>query len=276
MKECVGAATCRPQSRALLADSHVHLLDHRLADCIDETMQNLTADGLAFVVEVAPTFDSSKRAVDLASKYDRIYATIGIHPHDAKDYTAEFETWSETTRGNRKVVAVGECGLDYHYMHSPKETQHNVFIAQIKLAHKLGLPLVVHSRSAYDDTLSILRSNRKYLTNGILFHCFGYCALEVAELTKEFDAYFAFGGALTHKKKDAMVDAMRAVPFSRLLLETDCPYLAPEPLRGTCNCPRNVRYVAEFVAKTLNLPFEQVASQTLANTKRFYRIKEAS
>jgi len=261
--------------KILLADSHVHLLDARLVDCIDETMRNLESDGLEFVVEVAPSLESSKRAIELAGRYDRIYATIGIHPHYAKDFIAqqaEFETLAESTRGNRKVVAVGECGLDYHYMHSPKEDQQNAFIVQIRLAHRLGLPLVVHSRSAYDDTLEILRKHREYLSNGVLFHCFGYCAPQVRELIEEFDAYIAFGGALTHKKKDDMVDALRATPLNRLLLETDCPYLAPEPVRGTCNCPRNVRYVAEFVAKALSLPIEDVASATLENTKRFYRI----
>ncbi|MCL2846486.1 MAG: TatD family hydrolase [Firmicutes bacterium] len=276
-------------SKVLLADSHVHLLDARLLECIDETVRGFDAEGIAFVVEAGTCFIDSKRALQLAAKYDNVYCTIGVHPHEARDYETRvtgyglstmeddiemgFEEWARHIAGHKKIVAVGECGLDYHYDHSPRDVQRDVFARQIRLAHELKLPLVVHSREAFDDTFNILLENKSLLQNGVLFHCFGYGALEAEKLTAEFDAYFAFGGALTFgKKTQCLVDALKIVPHDRILLETDCPYLSPVPCRGQINQPRNVRLVAQHVAKLLDKTELEIAVLTLSNTKRFFHI----
>jgi TatD DNase family protein len=157
-------------------------------------------------------------------------------------------------------------------MDQPEDVQKDVFVRQIVLADKLGLPLVVHTRDAFADTFEILMENRGKLRNGLLIHCFSEGTEEVEKL-RELDAYFAFGGAITYKNNLKSADAIKAAPRDRLLLETDCPYLAPVPLRGIVNEPKNVRIVAEYMARILNLTTEEVGDMTLENTKRFYRIK---
>jgi len=147
-----------------------------------------------------------------------------------------------------------------------------MFVSHIKLAHEVGLPLVVHSREAYSDTLQILKEHKSLLTNGVLFHCFNYGAKELKELHGEFDSYFAFGGAITYKKSEPLCEAACVVPLDRMLIETDCPYLAPTPLRGTVNEPKNVKIIAEFIAKLRGVSLEEIACATTENARKVYRI----
>ena len=254
-----------------LADSHTHILDERLSSRADDIVTGLVSHGLEFIVEIGADVAETFAAFDFAQKHEKVYCTAGVHPHYACMYNEhpEFEIWVRANAKNPKLVAIGECGLDYHYMNSSRESQIECFIAQIKLAHNVGLPLVVHSRDAFADTYGILKSHHEYLTNGVLIHCYSY-GVEEVEKFNELGCYFAFGGAITYKK--ACVDALRAVPSDRLVLETDCPYLAPCPLRGTTNEPKNVHIIAEFVARELGKDVKTLATETFENTKRFYNI----
>ena len=256
----------------MLADSHCHTLDSRLVHRADEIVSCLKDDGLEFIVEISADPQESCGAVEFADTHDNVYCTIGVHPHCAREYSDEFERWALSQK-SAKVIAVGECGLDYHYPDgAPKELQKEAFTRQIRLADKLKLPLVVHTRDAFEDTLAILVENKKYIRNGILLHCFSEGANEVERIQKHFSSYFAFGGAITYKNNKISNGAIRAVPLDRLLVETDAPYLSPEPLRGKINEPKNVRLVAEHIARVLELPFEDIAKATLENTKRFFRL----
>jgi len=260
------------KNKTLLADSHAHVLGDRLRERADDIVVRLESDGLAFIVEVGYCFTQSQDSYYFARRHKNVYCTLGVHPHDATDYSDAFEQWVRGVVPNEKIVAIGEVGLDYHYMHSPKQTQRDVFVRQIKLAHELGLSLVVHSRDAFDDTYEVLLTHKELIRNGILFHCFGYGPNEAKKLTDEFDAYFAFGGALTYKTAIETVEALKVVPRNRILLETDCPYLSPCNLRGMINEPKNIWHTAKFAADLLDIELDEFAELTLRNTKDFYRI----
>ena len=268
----------------LLADSHCHILDPRLNSRAEEIASRLNDDGLEFIVEISASPQESKEALAFAEKHDNVYCTIGVHPIMAHKVTQEFEHWALAQK-SKKIIAVGECGLDYydhgklpgspHDGSTPRDVQKEIFIRHIMIADKLKLPLVIHMRDAFKDMLVVLTENKKFIRNGILFHCFSEGASEVERIREHFDSYFAFGGAVTYtnkKMRGKSDEAIRAVPLDRLLIETDAPYLSPEPLRGKINEPKNVRIVAEYVARVLGLPFEAVAAATLENTKRFFRL----
>lgn len=273
-----------------IADSHCHILDPRLEDRVDKIVGEMKSDGLAFIVEVSSDPQEAVDALAFANKHEGVYCTCGVHPICAIQYSDDFKKWADTNcrkhnvQNGGKIVAFGEVGLDYHdhalFKESPyteltmplHEFQQDIFIKQIKLANRVGLPLVVHTRDSFEDTLRILREYKEEINNGLLIHCFSYGAEEAEILTQEFDAYFAFGGAVTYKNATAAEGAIRAVPLDRLLLETDSPYLSPVPLRGKTNEPKNVRLVCEHVARVLNMTTEEVACITLGNTRRFYNI----
>jgi len=274
----------------MLADSHCHLLDEKLFVRREEIAANLRGDGLEFIVEVGTGIAESLDAYEFSKTHDGVYCTLGVHPHYASeyfqgDYSEEterlstagryglgFESWAKEMVGRceSKIVAIGECGLDYFHNFSPKDVQKQAFIRQINLARELGLPLVIHSRDSFEDTFKILKEHAKGLS--LQIHCFGYGAKELVQLSDEFGSYFSFGGAVTYTKCVELREALRVCPMDRLLLETDAPYLAPCELRGKVNEPRHVRKVAEFIAKELGMPFDEVARITLGNTKRFYGI----
>ena len=254
-------------------DTHAHLLDGRLACRADDIVANLESDNLEFVVEISASVDESPCALRFAQAHDNVYCTLGVHPHVCDKYNDEYERWVIANATDPKVVAIGECGLDYHYMKHPKELQRDVFIRQILLADKVELPLVVHSRDALDDTIEILTAHKRHLRNGVLMHCFSYDAEAVRRLLAVTpDTYFAFGGAVTYKGNLHCDKAISAVPLDRLLLETDSPYLSPVPLRGKINEPKNVAYVAAHIANVLNVNIKEVAQMTTSNAKRFYKL----
>lgn len=204
----------------------------------------------------------------LADTYNDVYATVGMHPHDSKYFDDEFRKTMVSLASNPKVVAVGEVGLDYYYDLSDRAVQKDVFAEQIEIADKLRLPLTLHIRDAYGDAWDILTAQKRYLNNGVLWHCYSGSA-EFARQAAKLGHYFAFGGAVTFKnaKKE---DVLQAIPFERILSETDSPYMAPVPLRGTTNTPYNVKYVVQKIADTLNKPFEETEAQIRENTLRLF------
>jgi len=278
---------------ALLADSHCHLLDDRLVSRADEIIAHMGDDNLDFIIEVGTGANTSYEAFLFAQKHNNVFCTVGVHPHLCNEYGDEFErfvTKIVSKEHNHKIVAIGECGLDYYHMTHPKEIQRDVFIKQILLAEKLGLPLVIHTRDAWADTIEILTVNKSHIKHGILFHCFSHGADEIVTALQYFGTgcggvYFAFGGAVTYtnanpdvtshgKSTDMSNGAIRACPLDRMLLETDAPYLNPKPAGGKKhpNEPKNVHHVAQYIAELLEIPLETIAEKTLKNTRRFFRI----
>jgi len=253
----------------MYCDTHTHLLDEKMDGIRQQVISCFDGDEIAFIIENSTSPADMREAVRLAESHKKIYAAVGVHPHSASEYTPEVENEIKSLAGGAKVVAIGEIGLDFHYDFSPRDVQEKVFAAQIQLAKQLDLPVVVHSREASQATFDILCGTG---VRGEL-HCFSGSA-ETAMRYVEQGFYIAFGGSLTFKNAKKTVEAAGAVPLERLLIETDCPYLAPEPMRGQTNQPAYVRYVAEKLAQIKGLPTAEIASITKQNAMRLYHLSE--
>ena len=258
-----------------LFDSHAHLDDEKFDIDRDEIINEIKKSGIKRLVSAGYSLEGSKNAVDLSNKYDFIYATCGISPNDIPQN--EEELWKNIQKikdlaiNNKKVVAIGEIGLDYYWEKDIKrrELQKKAFIEQIKIANELELPIVIHTREAVMDTLEILKNNN-VIKKGI-FHC---CPLN-RELVKEvlkLDFYISFAGPITFKNSKNANEIIEMVPDDKILIETDSPYLSPEPLRGKRNDSRNVRYIAQKIAEVKKVPLEQVADITYKNANRIFSI----
>ncbi len=252
----------------MIIDSHCHLSDERLKERIGEIVENFEDEGIEGVVEVGFDLPSSKNAVKLSEKYKNVFAVVGTHPHDAKDYDKASEDFYKSAAKFDKVIAIGEIGLDYYYDLSLREVQKDVFASQLDLAYEVGLPVVLHIREAYKDALDILTAKKDKLGAGVLLHCYSSSAEMIKQFNK-FNCYYALGGAITFKnaKKD---DVILAIPEDRLLVETDSPYMTPVPFRGQPNEPKYINYVVDKIAQAKNLPRERIIEITSENTKRLF------
>ena len=251
-------------------DSHAHLTDP------DISLKNVVSDicdgQLSKVMTVGYDIKSSLEGVKIADTYDNIYSSVGIHPHSAVDVDDEsLRALEKAAKESSNVKAVGEIGLDYYRDLSPREAQRIALIRQIDLAHSLKLPIVLHIRDAYGDMQKILSEHKDKLQQGVLLHCFSGSA-EVAKYYTKLGYYISFSGAITFKKAN-FDDIIKSVPPQLILIETDCPYLSPEPLRGKINRPANVQYVAQKISQVLKLSLEEVANITRNNAIRFFDIK---
>lgn len=251
-----------------LIDTHAHLNDSKFAPDIDEVLARARNAGVGGIIVCGYDLDSSRSAVDLAARFEPIYATVGVHPHDAKSYTADTQTAIEELSRGEKVLAIGEIGLDYHYDFSPRHQQIAAFEAQLELAWKLQLPIVVHSRESNEEALEVLsRSARNII--GCVFHCFsGDEAFARRVLGMGF--YIGVDGPVTYKASEKLRRVVEVCPLDRLLVETDCPYLTPVPHRGKRNEPAYVRFVAEEVARIKGVALEELASRTSENARRLF------
>ena len=257
-----------------LFDSHCHLDDDKFNEDRDVLIPKLHEEGVDKLVSAGYSLEGSKRAIELAKKYDFIYATIGISPNDIPDaenkLKEQINELKELYRTSKKIVAVGEIGLDYHWNTENKELQKDAFIEQIKLANELNLPIQIHTRDAVMDTIEILKNN-KVNKKGI-FHC---CPFN-RELVKEglkLDFYISFAGPTTFKNSKNAPEIINMVPDDRFLVETDSPYLSPEPLRGRRNDPRNVQYIIKKIAEVKGKTFEEVQDMAYANAIRIFNIE---
>ena len=250
-----------------MIDTHAHLNDPKLYNSVQEILSNPRLESVCVAGYHLP---SSRLAVALSQNYDKIYAIVGCHPHDADKFSKDEREYYKMVANYPKVVAIGEIGLDYYYDRSPRDTQKRVFEEQIILAKEVGLPIVLHVRDAYADTLEILARNADKLTNGVLVHCYSGSKETVREFMR-YDCYFALGGAITYKgaKKD---DVIKAIPLDRLVVETDAPYLTPVPKRGEINEPKNIEFVIKKIADTLGVSEQEVENITTTNAKRFFRL----
>ena len=251
-----------------MIDTHLHLDDQKLADRVDEIYNSFGEYGIEFVINNSCDMTTMTAGVELATKYDKIFATIGMHPHESKHFNAEFVSAMVRYATHPKVVAVGEIGLDYYYDLSDRATQRDVFAAQIEIADKLGLPLTLHVRDAYGDAWDILRAEKNHLNHGVLWHCYSGSAEFARQMVKE-GHYFAFGGAITFKNAHKE-DVFAEIPIERVLSETDSPYMSPEPLRGTVNTPLNIPIIVAKIAGFYGKSVEETEQQLRENTLRLF------
>lgn len=256
-------------------DSHCHLTDEKFDEDREELINKLQIGGVEKLVTAGYRLESSKDAIELANNYEFMYATIGISPNDIPDTKQEIDEeismLKELYNTSKKIVAVGEIGLDYHWNIENKELQRYAFIKQIELANELNLPIQIHTRDAVMDTLEILKENK--VNNGGIFHC---CPLN-RELVKEgikLGFYISFAGPVTFKNSKNAEEIISIVPNDRFLVETDSPYLAPEPKRGKRNDPRNVQHIIEKIAEVKEETFEEIENMTNMNAKRIFKIKK--
>ena len=213
----------------VLIDTHCHLTFEPLDTDVDGVLDRSRQAGVTGWITVGTSLEDSRKVVELAGRHERMYAAVGIHPHDAKDADRQALDELKDLARNDKVVAIGETGLDFHYNFSKQPDQKRVFIAHLEMARELDLPVIVHSRNAFDETIEILDQHGAGL-KGIVFHCFGGSA-EQAKLLLERGYHFSFTGVVTFKTAQMAREAVAAVPLDRLMVETDCPYMSPEPVR---------------------------------------------
>lgn len=254
----------------MIIDSHAHLQDRAFKKDLAQVMERAQAAEVEKIICVGYDYDSSCEAVDIAHRYSEVYAVIGVHPHDAKTLNADIVSKLYTLAQDSKVVAIGETGLDFFRDLSPREVQRQAFRAQIKIAAELYKPVVIHDRDAHQEVLDIIKKEKAGRNTGIM-HCYsGHLPLAV-ELMKE-GFYISFAGPLTYKNARKTAEVAARITLDRILVETDSPYLTPEPLRGKRNEPAHVVHVAEKLAQLRQKSPAEIARQTNLNTCRAFNI----
>ena len=253
----------------MLFDTHAHLDDRAFDADRAELLSALPSQGLALVMNPGCSLASSRNADALSREYDYIYAAVGSHPDAADEVNEEvLEQYRQLCKANPKIKAIGEIGLDCHYEDIPRELQKAAFRMQMKLAEELDMPVIIHERDAHNDGMTIVKEFPK--VKGV-FHCYSGSAEMAKELVSR-GWYIGFTGVLTFKNARKAVEVATVIPQDRLVLETDCPYMAPEPFRGKRNHPGYLYRMAEKLAELWDLPVEQVQAITLENGKRLYHI----
>ena len=252
----------------MLFDTHAHLDDRAFNEDREELLSGLAAQGVGLVMNPGCSLESSRNAVKIAEKYDFVYAAVGSHPDVADEVNEQvIEEYRKLCKLD-KVKAIGEIGIDYHYEDIPRALQLRAFRMQMELARELGLPVIVHEREAHEDGLAVVREF-PHVTG--VFHCYSG-SLEMAKVLVDKGWYIGFTGVLTFKNARKALEVAAGIPRDRLVIETDCPYMAPEPFRGKRNHPGYIYRMAEKLAELWNMPVEEVQAITTANGKRLYGI----
>ena len=253
----------------MLFDTHAHMDDRSFDTDRRELLESLPGAGISLLMNPGCSYESSRNAIALAEQYDYIYAAVGSHPDVADEVDeALIEQYRELATRHPKIKAIGEIGLDYHYEDIPREIQQRAFRMQMALAQELGLPVIVHEREAHEDGLRIVD---EFPTVKGVFHCYSGSAEMAKELIKR-GWYIGFTGVLTFKNARKAIEVASAIPMDRIVIETDCPYMAPVPFRGKRNDPGKVFYMAEKLAQLRGISTEEAARITLENGKRLYRM----
>ncbi|MFD2681357.1 TatD family hydrolase [Bacillus seohaeanensis] len=254
----------------MLFDTHVHLNAEQFDEDVEEVMERAKETGVEYMVVVGFDRPTINRALELVEKYDFLYASVGWHPVDAIDMEEEDLQWIEELASHPKVVAIGEMGLDYHWDKSPRDVQQDVFRKQIQLAKRVKLPIIIHNREATQDIVDILREESAQEVGGIM-HCFSGSS-EVAQQCIDMNFYISLGGPVTFKNAKKPKEVAKEIPLDNMLVETDCPFLAPHPYRGKRNEPAYVRLVAQQIAEIKEITVEEVEEITTENAKRLFGI----
>lgn len=247
-------------------ESHAHYDDERFAEDRDELIRSLSTEGVETVVNVASDIASSKASIDLAEKYPFFYASVGVHPHEvAKMNEEDIGTLKELSK-HKKVVALGEIGLDYYYDLSPREDQRYWFRRQLSLAHELNLPVIIHSREAAQECFDLIKESP--VRNGVI-HCYSGSA-QMAKAYIDLGFYIGIGGSITFKNNRKGIEVVETIPIEKILIETDSPYLAPVPYRGRRNDSRLLKYVVEKISEVKKIPEIDICNITKNNAEMLY------
>jgi TatD DNase family protein len=255
----------------MLFDTHVHLNADQYNDDLEEVIQRALDQGIKNMVVVGFDRPTINKAIELAERFEFLYAAVGWHPVDAIDMKDEDLQWIEELSSHPKVVAIGEMGLDYYWDKSPKDIQKEVFRKQIQLAKRVKMPIIIHNREATQDIIDILKEEKASEVGGIM-HCFSG-SLEVAKECIDMNFYISFGGPVTFKNAKKPKEVAKEIALEHLLIETDCPYLAPHPYRGKRNEPSYVSLVAKEIAELKGLTYEEVVQKTYDNARQLFKIK---
>lgn len=250
----------------MIIDTHAHLVT--LGDLGKEAISSMREDGLEKIVNIGTNAKDSAEGIRLASENEDVFTTVGIHPEYASETTMEQLKEIDRLASGKKVVAVGEIGLDYHFRADNKAKQQEIFIEQIKIAHKHNLPICIHTRDAKEDTYKILLEHRDLLVLPSIMHCFSE-DWQYAQKFMELGFYISFSGNITFKKSDRSF--IKKIPLDRILVETDSPYLSPEPLRGRTNVPKNVKLTAQKLADEYEMSYEKFEKITTENAYRVFK-----
>lgn len=254
-------------------ETHAHYNDKVYSKNLDEVLNKCKEANVKYIVNIGYNKESSKMAIELAKKYKYLYAVIGVHPHDVENDTVTdiLKIYNECEI-KHKIIAIGEIGLDYAFVKDNKENQAKLFIDQINLANELKLPVVIHTRDASFDTYNILIKNKPMY--GALLHCFKPTD-DLMKLVLEYNYYVAFGGNITYKRSKSFGDYIKKIPVDQILLETDSPYLSPEPYKGMLNDSSNLPIILNKLAEYLGMENEELSSILFENSLKFYNIKKA-
>lgn len=255
-------------------DTHAHYNDKAYEEDLDEVLNNCFESGIDKILNVGYDIESSKISIDLAKKYNQIYAAVGIHPYDAKgNLESDLDKIEELLNSgikNNKILAVGEIGLDYHYDDIDKQSQKEYFLKQLELAKKYNLPAIIHSRDADLDMYNIIKEEKE-MNGKLLFHCFDPNE-QIAGLVIDRGYMIAVGGNITYKRKQSSIDIIKSIPLEQIVLETDCPYLSPEPNRGKRNDSTNIKYIIKRLAEIKEIDEEELIKIVYENSIRFFSI----
>lgn len=256
----------------MLIDTHAHLQDEDLKKDLQQVLNRAREAGVEKIICVGYDLASSQEALLLARKYHEVHAVVGIHPHDAQSLNPDVKEKIFSMARDQRVVAIGEIGLDFYRDLSPRDIQRQAFREQIKMAQEIGKPIVIHDRDAHQEVMEIIKAEKAGRNQGIM-HCYSGALPMAAELIK-LGFYISFAGPLTFKNAHKAHEVAAKIPMDRILVETDCPYLSPEPFRGKLNEPANVKYVAAKLAELRNKSVDETAYLTNLNARKVYRIKD--
>ncbi|MBR4026152.1 MAG: TatD family hydrolase [Lachnospiraceae bacterium] len=258
----------------MIFETHAHYDDRRFDEDRDMLLKGMKENGIGNIINSGASVDSTRMTIALAKTYPNVYAAVGVHPSEIEEMNDAFLDWMKEQAKWEKTVAIGEIGLDY-YWEKDKEAQENQrywFARQLQLAKQVNLPVIVHSRDAAEDTMQVMKENGASEIQGVI-HCYSYSKQMALEFIK-MGYYIGVGGVITFKNAKKLVETVEAIPLERILIETDCPYLAPVPNRGKRNNSGNLHYVAEEIAALKGVSVEEVIRVTEENAKKLYRIKE--
>lgn len=255
----------------MIFDTHAHYTDEQFNDDRNELLQSMPENNVGLILNACSQLSEMPSIIKMAEKYPYVYGAVGVHPEavDTIDdtYLDKIRDYAE----HPKIVAIGEIGLDYHWTTETKSEQQLILGQQIDLARELNLPVIIHDREAHADTMRILNEHKVWECGGV-FHCYSGSPEMAAEITKNFGMYFSFGGTITFKNAQKPRDAVKSVPLDRLLVETDCPYLAPVPYRGKRNSSIYLKEIITMISEILDIPYDEIEKITTENGKRLFSI----
>lgn len=254
----------------MIIDTHVHYDDEAFDEDRDALLAGLAEQGIETVVNIGASIQSTKNTLELMKRYPFVYGAVGVHPSETGELDEDKIAWLKAVSGTDKVVAIGEIGLDYYWNEPEREIQKHWFVRQLELAREVRLPVVIHSRDAAKDTLDLMQAQHAEELGGVI-HCFSY-GVELAREYLSMGFYLGIGGVLTFKNGRKLKEVVEYMPLDRILLETDCPYLAPVPNRGKRNSSLNLPYVVEAISQIKGVPAETVTEVTARNARAMYRL----